>query len=614
MPERSKPAKQPSPSTDRSADNGRPTGKVPRRLFVTGSALTAGLVGAAASTVPSGRAVADERPTWSPPPTTDLLDAVDPAELPQETSTAFASAWVEAAGSYAAPDSDGDLWPTCWADDDDLYTANGDGRGFSDEPFKDLVVNRVAGTPETGLKGKKLAESEQVAAVWGDPKLYNRKPTGMVCVNGVLYLAVQDLRYGDDAFNDVPNASISSSDDHGKTWKITDQAMFTDYRFTTIMFADFGKDSEHAIRALGHRDGRYVYAYGLDWNWRGSTNGVVPDPIDLYLARVPDDAVQDRDQWEFFAGSDRRDRPRWSSKIIDKVPVLHEPLRRYPDPRPGKNGSDTIIAQGGVLYNAPLKRYIYSTWTAGSLEFFEAPQPWGPWRRFKYHNTGLGPWRRMGDQKHTPKNAGYGTTMPSKYMSADGTKLWLQSNWWVGPTPKPEDNYNFNLRKVELTPYRPSRAHNSRGSDNLARTVDGVRTHEICAGAAHPHYLNDGSRQRSETSDDKMNKGIDYWGYLFPTLQRMNELIYVAGPADADGGWFSPYAGGLRVQVRRDFEWHDVDGLSVTPDYPYDKSIEKGTEYRFTFDDTRGDGIRLIGQPAGKEHYTSITELEVYYR
>ncbi|SDT46841.1 DUF4185 domain-containing protein [Microlunatus soli] len=543
-----------------------------------------------------------------------LLDAVDPAQLPQENSSAFASAWVEPAGSYAAPGSDGDLWPTCWAEDDYVYTANGDGRGFSDDTFEDLVVNRIAGTPETGLTGERLAASAQVAAVWGDPKLFNRKPTGMVCVNGVLYLAVQDLRYGDDAFNDVPNASISRSDDHGRTWKITEQAMFTDYRFTTIMFADFGKDSEHAVPALGADDGRYVYAYGLDWNWRASFNGIVPDPIDLYLARVPDDAVQDRARWEFFVGLDDQDRPRWSSRITDKVPVLHEPMRRYPDPRPGKNGSDTIIAQGGVLYNAPLRRYLYSTWTAGGLEFFEAPQPWGPWRRFKYHNTGLGPWRRMADTEHTPKNAGYGTTMPSKYVNADGTKLWLQSNWWVGPVPEPDDNYNFNLRRVELTPYRPSRPSNSRSDDNLARSVDGVRSYQICAGSAHPHYANDGDREQHETSDDQMNKGIDFWGYLFPAQQRMNELIYVAGPADAAGGWFTAYAGGLRVQVRRDFIWHDVTGLTVTPDYPYAPSIENGTEYRFTFHDTHGDGIRLIGQPGGTDHYTSITELEVYYR
>ncbi len=606
-----------------------PGNRVGRRGFLGASATAAAAGAAIAVTAGSGTAGAtgaggDGHPGDDAQPGTlgpglpwgdhgDPIDGTDPGEHAQETSTFFSSTFVEHAGTYAAPNSDGDLWPNCWADDDNVYSANGDGRGFSDEPFKDVVVNRIMGTPETGLTGVKLAESEQVANVWADPTKYNRKPTGMVCVNGVLYLAVQDLRFADTAFDDVPNASISRSDDHGATWQKTTTAMFSDYRFTTVFFLDFGKNSEHAKHALGRRDGSYVYAYGLDWNWRSSGAGVVPDPVDLYLARVPDDAVQDRSKWEFFTGV-QGNRPTWSPHIEAKVPVLHDPVRRYVDGRPGQSGNLPVISQGGVLYNAPLKRYIYSSWTDPSFEFYEAPTPWGPWKRFKYHNAGLVTWYQMSDKTHTPKNGGYGTTIPSKYVHADGKTMWMQSNWWNAPFPTPADNYNFNLRKVVVTPYRARSATNRPNSgDNLARSGADVTSLEICDHFAHFEYYNDGDKTKGEDSFDGTNKLVDYWGYTFSRSYRMNRVEYTTGTMYPDGGWFSAFAGGLRVQVRKNFRWVDVDHLQISPDYPYSDAAGPNKTYSLRFRSTEGDGIRIVGQPAGGAHFTSIAELEVYY-
>ncbi len=543
----------------------------------------------------------------------DPIDGTDPGEHAQETSAFFSTTFVEFAGTYAATTSDGDLWPNCWADDGNVYSANGDGRGFSDQPYKDVVVNVIYGTPETGITGAKLAESEQVANVYADPALYNRKPTGMACVNGVLYLAVQDLRYGPNAFDDVPNASISRSNDHGKTWIKTDTAMFPDYRFTTIWFCDFGKNSEQAKAALGARDGGYVYAYGLDWNWRSSGSGVVPDPVDVYLARVPDNAVQDRRKWQFFTGL-ASGTPSWSPRIEDKVPVLHDPVRRYVDTRPNMGGNLPIPSQGGVLYNAPLKRYIFSTWTDPSFEFYESPTPWGPWKRFKYHNTGLGPWYRSNDTVHTPKNGGYGTTIPSKFVSADGKKMWMQSNWWGPPYPMPEDNYNFNLRQVTVTPFAPSSPQNAPSkTNNLARSGADVTPYQVCPHYANWKYYSDGDRTKSEDSWDGTNKLLDFWGYTYSRAYRFSRVAYTTGDSFPDGGWFSAFGGGLRVQVRQNFRWVDVSALAISPDYPYDASANPFKTYTMRFRATWGDGIRIVGQPDGGSHFTSIAELEVYY-
>jgi len=132
----------------------------------------------------------------------------------------------------------------------------------------------------------------------------------MVCVDGTIHLAVQDLAF---SFNDAPAATIVKSTDRGRTWTWDrGKPMFGNHVFTTIWFADFGKDSAWA-------PDRYVYAYGLDHNWRDSFDDSVPDPTDVYLARVPRDRVQDRASWDFYAGLGGNRQPRWTRNIAARA-------------------------------------------------------------------------------------------------------------------------------------------------------------------------------------------------------------------------------------------------------------------------------------------------------
>jgi hypothetical protein len=127
-------------------------------------------------------------------------------------STFVGTATVETKGMPSK--SDGDLWPSCWAGNGDLYAANGDGKGFSlDRDFADIAVNEIKGDVGN-LSGTTVARGEQVGSIWSGGG-YNRKPTGMVCVGDTLYVAVQDLALD---FNDVPAATIAKSTDHGRTW------------------------------------------------------------------------------------------------------------------------------------------------------------------------------------------------------------------------------------------------------------------------------------------------------------------------------------------------------------------------------------------------------------
>lgn len=340
--------------------------------------------------------------------------------------------------------SDGDLWPSCWSDDDALYAANGDGAGFGSS-MSDIVVNRITGSPASDdIEGVGLAVGDDLGQVWTGPD-FTRKPTGMLCVNGAIYLAVQDLRRD---FNTAPAATIARSDDHGETWSWDTAApMFDDGAFTTIWFADYGKDAEHAPEPA------FAYAYGLDGNWRDSFDDSVPDPTELFLARVPVDAVQDAAAWEFYVGRPGDDQPTWTRDITAKRPVLVDERRRHPsrddgagDPAGTTVGAHdlSVLSQGGVTYLPKLDRYVYTSWTELTFEFYEAPQPWGPWTPFLSRDFGPYPW-------DADAFGGYGTTIPSKFLSDDNRTAWVQSN--VCPcAPAGMSSYWFGLRELRLDP------------------------------------------------------------------------------------------------------------------------------------------------------------------
>lgn len=519
--------------------------------------------------------------------------------IPAE-STFFSTVSIEETSTYNT-ESDGDLWPTAWSDDGSLYAANGDGKGFDlGAVMGDIVVNRIDGAPQYGnISGVRLASGDQVGQIWNNPSIYNRKPTGMVSVGGVLYLAVQDLRSGPGgaAFNDVPSATIVKSTDKGKTWTWDkSRPMFDHYVFTTILFLDYGKDS------ADNTFDNYVYAYGLDNNWRDSFSNSVPDPTKLFLARVPKDSIQDRQRWEFYAG-DLNGNATWTTDIRSKQPVLQDDRRVYSHTLPNVSPKDmTVISQGSIVYNKPLKRYIYTSWTEYTFEFYEAPAPWGPWRIFLSKDYGSYPW-------YQSVHGGYGTEIISKFTSADGREMWLNANTFMGGIK----NYCFSLRKLRVTPYVPTTPTNTPGDNNLALPANSQDVTPISKARfrfGKDGSLNNGDLQESVDSKNGEAKTEDYWGYTWSKAYNINKVVYTTGDIDpTDGGWFKD----IRVQVRQNFQWIDVTSLQVSPKYPNNSSAGVNTSYTFRFADTWGDGVRIIGTPGGASNYTSFAELEVYY-
>jgi len=318
---------------------------------------------------------------------------------------------VEDHNTYLVPDplfekSCGDLWAQAWADDGYMYAANGDGFAFG-WVWADIKVSRIAGSPPD-MMGHEIngAFGPLLGRLW-PPEwwLVSRKPTGMICVDGVLYLYYQNLKnfLSDNEFGDAPAASVSWSADHGRTWEWnTAGPMFHDHVFTTGFFLDTGQCNEYA------KD-EFVYIYGLDYNWRYSEGY---RSTNLYLARVPKEQIPDRSAWTFFTGTQAGGDPVWSSDIGAKQPVLNDET---------EYAGNTGVSQGSVVFVPALNRYLYSTWSDTAWIFWEAEFPWGPWTRIGVTYWYDGPWT---DEFH----GGYATVVPSKFLSADGTGGWIVSS------------------------------------------------------------------------------------------------------------------------------------------------------------------------------------------
>jgi hypothetical protein len=509
-------------------------------------------------------------------------------QTPPETKF-FSTAAEEAYSTVQIAGGDGDLWPSCWADDDNLYSASGDGSAFfKSNTSHDLSISRISGTPPQ-LAATSLASS--VGTNWSGSG-FDRKPTGMLCINSTLYLAFQNL----DAisFNSAPAASIAKSSDYGNTWTWNAAVpMFGGSGkaplFTTIFFLDYGKNSVNAI------DG-YVYAYGLDNNWRSQQA--------MSLGRVPAGSVQTRSAWQFFAGTDSSGNPMWTSDITQKAPVLVDTRLLYPvmfgTDCPAQ---DAVIAQGGVVYDKPLQRYIFTSWSCSTHEIYEAPQPWGPWSHVASND--FGPLRGLYNRGQ------YGTSIPSKFISSDGKTLMLQSNVCCSG-----NSYTFSLRKLYLEVPLAAYPTNSPSNANLA-LVQGVRAiskstqfGSLC-GLNCADQLNNGVLNNSEDDYDEEEKQTDWWGYKWPVPYTFDEVAYQTGTMFTNGGWF---ASNLQVQVLQNGQWVAVpQNVYVTPAYPYSSGAQSQATYTFDFPSVSGTGVRIIGTPGGTSYFTSIGQLGVYY-
>lgn len=292
-----------------------------------------------------------------------------------------------------APGSD--LWPVTWAVDDNMYCIWGDGGGFGGTNKLGRVslgVGRISQYPGN--------YPDNVANVMGgyNPEGGNQaqfggKSNAILSVNGTLYaiVGVAPGVKGISTYGGVHENRLMWSDDFGKTWQYANWT-YADAQtpdLTPVSFINFGRDY------AGARD-NYVYLLGNVPYW----SPLADSSYSTYLIRVPRDQLKRQNSYEYFAGFDVSDNPTWSSNKNAKSPIFTGRAGRL----------------GEVFYNIPLKRYIgVAAKSIGEVAFYEASEPWGPWRLIeKYSNL-----NNLGATEYL------GYHVLPKWTSADGRTVWF---------------------------------------------------------------------------------------------------------------------------------------------------------------------------------------------
>jgi hypothetical protein len=320
---------------------------------------------------------------------------------------------------YPEPDIKGDTFPMTWADDGELYTSAGDPHWG--ESKSGLDIEKFSGGP-TDYKISKVHHMNDYLGWGGD----GPKPSGMICVDGILYFAFQNmLRTQRPPFSLASqhgsDAQIVYSTNKGHFWIPTlaniAAPMFPGHKFGGPTFINFGQNNANA------RDD-YVYAVSTD-QWDNGSN--------LRLGRVPKGSIMRHEAWEWVCGYTVLGDAAWHYDLNEAVPILS--LYRF-------------MGLPEMVYLAGIQRYLLLNWRlhedfspeeGTDLLVFEAPEPWGPFSLVHFEEY----WEGKEFNPYCPR-------IPLKWIEADGVTGWLQfsGNW--GRRGQQAGYYRSNVRRFRL--------------------------------------------------------------------------------------------------------------------------------------------------------------------
>jgi Domain of unknown function (DUF4185) len=329
----------------------------------------------------------------------------------------------------------GDTFPMTWADDGEIYSSAGDPNwgGKNDG----LDIEKFTGVPPN-YTIKRVNPMSDYKGSGGD----GTKPSGMISVNGVLYLAFQNLlgakppAQGPQAHGKQgvmgkvsqhgTDATIVSSHDHGLTWtpsiKDINTPMFPGNFFGGPAFVNNGRDNANA-------PDDYVYAVSTD-QWDNGSN--------LRVGRVRADHIADQSTWEWITNITDVSHPVWSGNLQQAVPVLKDDLR---------------ISMPDMVYIASIKRYILMTWSlkkpfspldGTELTIYDAPHPWGPFTLVHHEDI----WESVDMTPYCPR-------LPLKWLQVKDGELdgWIQ---FSGSYRHNSPHYRSHVRQFKMTVHNPS--------------------------------------------------------------------------------------------------------------------------------------------------------------
>ncbi|MDR2607887.1 MAG: hypothetical protein LBC57_05790 [Treponema sp.] len=330
--------------------------------------------------------------------------------------------WLGPRIPYGEKDIKGDTFPLTWADDDEIYTSSGDPNWG--ETSSGLDVEKITGNPKD-FKITKVNHMNDYLGWGGD----GPKPSGMICVDGILYFAFQNMLR-----NRIPpfglksqhgsDAQIIYSSHRGSLWtpalKTIEKPMFPGHHFGGPAFINFGKNNADA------RD-NFVYAISSD-QWDNGTH--------LRLGRVDKENIIRAGSWQWVSAFTGSGEPVWHNDLQEAIPVL-SCYRAFGIP--------------DMVYLKSIKRYLLLTWrlhedfspTDGTdLIIFEAPEPWGPYSLVHFEEY----WEAKEFNPYCPR-------LPLKWVESGSGNIsayMLFSGSW-GKAGQEAGYYRVNVRPFRLT-------------------------------------------------------------------------------------------------------------------------------------------------------------------
>ncbi len=366
-------------------------------------------------------------------------------KIPVEQSTEIAN--IGFTGKHANY-TNADTWYPSWASDGNLYSPWTDGK-INNELCRSYPGEKahtgqakIEGSDPLNLKITSLGTTKGSALPYE-----GRYPAGSLVYNGIWY-------YGTYCLLDAPSLSMNwpilgpfvgfrISNDYGKTWNTPKVSpsnnLFNEKTDLTAKpvkigvphFVDFGKNMEHSPDGYAYLT---CHSARIDDNKPrpGNLSWVSGDLIYLIRVKPSPKTINDKSQYEFFAGKDENGKEIWSKELHDLEPIFE-----------WNNNAGNV----SMTYNAPLKKFlmcITDGWpTVKSMDSYilESDNITGPWKIVSYL-------RDFGPQA-------YFLNIPSKFISDDGKKAWLcysanfaySKNGLGNPTGS---NYSMSLHEIKF--------------------------------------------------------------------------------------------------------------------------------------------------------------------
>jgi hypothetical protein len=308
--------------------------------------------------------------------------------------------------------SNGDTWDPFWADDDNLYTFNCDGRGFgSADKTNNMSFNVLRGYKVTDLFGSLLNRMDEYgkgSELGADSASW--KALGQECIDGIFYTFVSRHTYGNMSGDywlrqTAKNASLIKSIDKGISWARSasenyKHPMWLGDRFGAPFFVHYGKDGGQVTK-----DGADKYVYAI------SNNGFWDDGDDYIIGRVLRTKLPslNASDWFYFAGVDTDNQANWVNDINKATAILSLPKQC------GSGPACYIPSLGVYLMVAWYSTERLSSWfepTGMTYDFYQAEHPWGPWKFVSSLNDDF-----LGGQTM------YGPSLCAKFQEINGTEV-----------------------------------------------------------------------------------------------------------------------------------------------------------------------------------------------